>query len=80
MHARLILAALLGIASRAHADCATDINRALDQAKQLPDTRGRGSLLEEIERARISRHEGDEAGCQEQIDHVLRVLRTVPRK
>jgi hypothetical protein len=73
----LIVAGLLLTASgQARADCATDINTALDQARALPPSSGKPMVLEEIERARTDKHENDEDGCQEQINHVLALLKS----
>ena len=72
----IVAGLLLAGGSQARADCAADINTALDQARALPPSSGKPLVLEEIERARTDKHENDENGCQEQIDHVLAMLKS----
>jgi hypothetical protein len=69
-----LLPALMLAAPAAQADCAADIDKAWPIALALPDGNGRNAVLQNIERAKDSRHEGDEEGCQEQIHHVLTLL------
>ncbi len=82
---RLLLclaAALTTLAATAHATCNDDINKALPMARALPDPRGRAAVLENIERARATWHDGDEDGCKEQMHEVLDLLQrpTPPTK
>ncbi|MEJ0046433.1 MAG: hypothetical protein WDN04_10145 [Rhodospirillales bacterium] len=64
----------MGAVTHARADCAAEINLALPIARGLPDPKGRGAVLENIERARASRHDGDEDACHEQMQEVLALL------
>ena len=78
MRVSLCICALIALSlpGVARADCAADIDKALVQARALPQSAGKNAVLEDIERARISRHEGDEDDCKEQIGGVLDLLKT----
>ena len=74
-----LAAAFAAFAGVAHADCNAEINKALPLARALPDPRGRSAVLENIERARATWHDGDEDGCRDQMREVLALLeRPVP--
>ena len=80
---RLILcltATLTMLAANARADCNAEINKALPMARALPDPRGRAAVLENIERARATWHDGDEDGCREQMRETLQLLESHPPK
>jgi hypothetical protein len=55
--------------------CLDKLNEAVTLADKLPPSAGRVAILRDIGRARDSRHEGDEAGCLEQINETLAILR-----
>ncbi|MDR3468644.1 MAG: hypothetical protein P4M07_22160 [Xanthobacteraceae bacterium] len=77
----LIVLLGLGIADTAAAGtCLDKLNEAVTLADKLPPSAGRVAVLRDIGRARDSRHEGDEAGCLEQINETLAILREYRQK
>lgn len=71
----LALAALLLLpCAAAHADCQSGIAAAMRRANRFPASPGRAALLEQIQRADVAHHEGDEAECQDQLRDATSVL------
>lgn len=69
--------------SPASASCETGITVALHRAAPLPATSGKAALLEQIQRAEIARHEGDEGDCIGELSvatHVLDEIDVARRK
>jgi hypothetical protein len=54
--------------------CLDKINDALTLASQMPPSPGRSAALTDITRARDDLHDGDTAGCNEQIDETFELL------
>ena len=70
----LLLAALLLPPVAAHADCQSGVAAAMQRANRLPVTPGRAALLEQIQRADVAHHEGDEDDCADQLKQATAVL------
>lgn len=67
--------ALVMLASvSAHADCQAGVADAMRRANALPETSGRAALLEQIQRADVARHEGDQDECVDQLQSATDVL------
>ena len=73
---RILLAtALVTLAPiAARADCQAGIAAATKRAGGLPASSGKAALLEQIQRAEIARHEGDETDCADQLSMATDVL------
>ena len=67
-----VLAALLPLP--AAAACQDDVAGAMARAEALPATPGRAALQEQIQRADIARHEGDDAECVDTLSQATEVL------
>jgi len=61
-------------ATTAAKSCLDKINDALTLASQMSPSPGRSAALTDITRARDDLHEGDTAGCNEQIDETFELL------
>ena len=71
----LVPAVLLLLASAAaHADCQSGTAAAMRRADALPPSPGRAALMEQIQRAEVAHHEGDDGDCTEQLAHATDVL------
>ena len=70
----LLCAAALLAPIAAKADCAGDVADAYRRANTLPATNGRAALLEQIQRAEIAHHEGDENECVSAVADAKEVL------
>ena len=70
----LVCGALMLQPVAAEADCQGDIAVTTARAKALPATTGRAALMEQIQRAEIARHEGDEGDCRDQLSMATDVL------
>ncbi len=68
----IVLVTVAPIAARA--DCQAGIAGATRRAASLPASSGKAALLEQIQRAEIARHEGDETGCADQLSMATDVL------
>lgn len=70
-----LLVALVVIAPvAARAACADDVATAYARANALPPSNGRAALLEQIQRAEIAHHEGDEDECRTAVGDAVDVL------
>ena len=70
-----VLASLIVIAPiAARADCPQEVAADYARARALPPTPGRAALLEQIQRAEIAHHEGDEDECVEAVGQATEVL------
>ena len=58
----------------AHAECSDDVAAAYARANALPPSNGRSALLEQIQRAEIAHHEGDEEECQSAVAEATEVI------
>ena len=58
----------------ARADCQAGIAAASRRAEALSASPGKAALLEQIQRADIARHEGDETECADQLSMATDVL------
>lgn len=58
----------------AHADCRSGVAAASARAEALTPSSGRAALLEQIQRADIAHHEGDETECLDQLSMATEVL------
>jgi len=75
---RSSLALLMVIAPvGASATCSDEVAAAYARANALPPTAGRAALLEQILRAEVAHHEGDEEGCAKAVGQATEVLDTV---
>ncbi len=70
----LLFAVLLLAPLAARADCQAGIAAAMGRADRLPVTPGRAALLEQIQRADVAHHEGDEDDCADQLKQATVVL------
>jgi hypothetical protein len=70
----LLFAAALLAPIAAKADCARDVAEAYSRANTLPASNGRAALLEQIQRAEIAHHEGDENECLSAVADAKEVL------
>ena len=72
---RVTLALLATLAPlAAYADCSQEVARAYERANALPPSPGRSALLEQIQRAEIAHHEGDEDECVDAVQMADDVL------
>ena len=69
-----LTAALLLPSPAARADCQSGIAAAMTRANSLPRSSGRAALLEQIQRADVAHHEGDEGDCADQLREATDVL------
>ena len=58
----------------AAAACRDDAAAAMARAEALPPSPGRAALQEQIQRADIARHEGDDAECVDALSGATEVL------
>ena len=58
----------------AHAECSDEVAADYARANALPPSNGRSALLEQIQRAEIAHHEGDEEECQSAVSDATEVL------
>ncbi len=70
----ILIAALLLAPIASHAGCNEDVAAAYARARPLPPTPGRAALLEQIQRADVAHHEGDEEECRNQLSDATDVL------
>ena len=73
-----MLAAIAPAAARA--DCSQEVGAAYARAMALPATAGRAALLEQIQRAEVAHHEGDEGECADQLSSATEVLDKAARR
>ena len=73
----VLLTACLLAPIAAKADCASDVATAYRRANTLPATDGRAALLEQIQRAEIAHHEGDDEECISAVAEANTVLNDV---
>ena len=69
-----LIAAPISTPIVAYAGCYEDVAAAHARARPLPVTPGRSALLEQIQRAEIARHEGDEEDCRSQPAEAVEVV------
>ena len=67
-----MLAIMTPIAART--DCQAGIAAATGCAAALPASSGKAALLEQVQHADITRHEGDQADCADQLSMATDVL------
>ena len=70
----VLIAATLAAPISSRAGCTDDVSAAYAQARTLPSTPGRAALLEQIQRAEIAHHEGDDAECRSALADATDVL------
>ena len=70
-----VLAVLLSFP--AAAACQDDIASATARAEALPPSPGRAALQEQIQRAEVARHEGDDAECVDALSVATGVLDSI---
>lgn len=58
----------------ARTSCGSGIERALHRTEPLPETPGKAALMEQIQRAQIALHEGDESDCADELSTATDVL------
>ena len=73
-HAAVVAALALIAPGAAYADCQADIATSYERANALAPSFGRSALLEQIQRAEIAHHEGDDEACREELATALDVL------